>query len=286
MIEVLRSGPLTTVQDLGRPGLAHLGVAGSGAADRPSLRLANRLVGNREDQAALEITFGGLALRFERATTVALAGAPCEVRVGGRHRDMHAPVPVAAGETLELGMPSRGVRTYLAVRGGLAVTPILGSRATDLLAHLGPQRLREGDRLAFGTSAGSVPGVDVAPVPPLPEAPALRVSPGPRADWFTARALDTLRTGRFEVTGHSDRVGVRLAGPALERSRTDELPSEGLVDGAVQVPPDGQPVIFLADHPVTGGYPVIAVVHPHDLPLVAQARPGQQLRFTLEPPLL
>jgi len=286
MIEVLRSGLLTTVQDLGRPGLAHLGVGRSGAADRPSLRLANRLVGNAEDDAALEITFGGLAVRFERATTVALAGAPCAVEVDGRCRDLHAPVAVAAGQTLEVGMPSRGVRTYLAVRGGLAVTPVLGARATDLLAHLGPRRLREGDRLTFGPAVGQIPGVDVAPVAALPVAPVLRVSPGPRADWFTADALDSLRTSRFEVTGQSDRVGVRLSGPVLRRSRTEELPSEGLVEGAVQVPPDGQPVIFLADHPVTGGYPVIAVVHPHDLPLVAQARPGQQVRFTLEPGLL
>jgi biotin-dependent carboxylase-like uncharacterized protein len=286
MIEVLRAGALTTVQDLGRPGLAHLGVGRSGAADRPSLRLANRLVGNTENDAALETTFGGLAVRFERATTVALTGAPCAVRVGGRARDMNAPVGVAAGEVLEVGMPWCGVRTYLAVRGGLAVPSVLGSRATDLLAHLGPARLQDGDRLPIGPAAGMVPGVDVAPLPGLADEPVLRVVPGPRADWFTSEALSTLCTGWFEVTAQSDRVGVRLAGPVLDRSRTDELPSEGLVEGAIQVPPDGQPVIFLADHPVTGGYPVIAVVHPDDIPVAAQGRPGQRFRFALQQPLM
>jgi biotin-dependent carboxylase-like uncharacterized protein len=285
VIEVLSAGPLTTVQDLGRPGLAHLGVGRSGAADRPSLRLANRLVGNAEVAAGLEVTFGGLAVRFERACTVALAGATCPVLVGGRAGDVNAPVGVAAGEVLELGMPPAGVRTYLAVRGGLAVEPVLGARATDLLAGLGPEPLRDGDRLPIGRATGPGPGVDVAPVRPLPPEPVLRVVPGPRADWFTTAALEVLATSRFEVTAASDRVGVRLAGPALERSRGEELPSEGLVEGAVQVPPDGQPVVFLADHPVTGGYPVIAVVHPDDLPAVAQARPGQVVRFTLEPAL-
>lgn len=285
MIEVIRPGPFTTVQDLGRPGLGHLGVGRSGAADRPSLRLANRLVGNSEDAAGLETTFGGLVVRFACATTVALTGAPGPVRVGGRTRDANAPVPVAAGEVLELGMPRAGVRTYLAVRGGLAVPPVLGARARDVLAHLGPEPLREGDRLPAGVPSGDAPGVDIAPVRALPEAPVLRVVPGPRADWFTPAALEVLRTSGFEVTAASDRVGVRLAGPALERSRGGELPSEGLVEGSVQVPSDGQPVVFLADHPVTGGYPVIAVVHPEDLPVVAQLRPGQAVRFALQPPL-
>lgn len=285
MIEVLRAGPLTTVQDLGRPGLAHLGVGRSGAVDRPSLRLANRLVGNAEGAAALEATLGGLVLRFHAATTVSLTGAPCPVRVGGRERDLHAPVAVAAGEVLELGMPRAGVRTYVAVRGGLDLPPVLGSRATDVLAHLGPEPLRDGDRLAVGAPTGPGPAVDVAPVRALRSEPVLRVVPGPRADWFVPAALEVLGTGRFEVTAASDRVGVRLAGPALERSRVEELPSEGLVEGAVQVPPDGQPVVFLADHPVTGGYPIVAVVHPDDVPVVAQLRPGQPVRFSLLPAL-
>jgi biotin-dependent carboxylase-like uncharacterized protein len=285
VIEVLRPGPLTTVQDLGRAGLAHLGVGRSGAADRPSLRLANRLVGNPEGEAGLETTLGGLAVRFESASLVALTGAPCPVRVGGRSRDMFAPVPVAAGEVLELGMPHAGVRTYLAVRGGLAVPAVLGARATDMLAQLGPAPLHAGDRLPLGSADGSHPGVDVAPVRALASEPVLRAVPGPRADWFTSRARVLLGTEPFEVSPASDRVGVRLTGPVLERARSGELPSEGVVEGAVQVPPDGHPVVFLADHPVTGGYPVIAVVHPDDIAVVAQVRPGQHLRFVLQPGL-
>ena len=285
MIEVVRAGPLTTVQDLGRPGLAHLGVGRSGAADRPSLRLANRLVGNPESAAALETTFGGLALRFERATTVALAGAPAPLCVDGRGRDTHAPVAVGPGQLLEVGMPRSGVRSYLAVRGGVDVEPVLGARATDVLAHLGPEQLGAGDRLPVGGATGRVPGVDVAPVRPIAAEPVLRVVPGPRADWFSDDALDALVTTGFEVTSQSDRVGVRLAGPALVRSRHDELPSEGVVEGALQVPADGQPVLFLADHPVTGGYPVVAVVHPDDIAVAAQLRPGQQVRFALQPAL-
>jgi allophanate hydrolase subunit 2 len=130
-----------------------------------------------------------------------------------------------------------------------------------------------------------VPGVDVAPVRPISEHPVLRVVPGPRADWFSDDALAALGTTGFEVTSHSDRVGVRLAGAALVRRRHEELPSEGVVEGAVQVPADGQPVVFLADHPVTGGYPVVAVVHPDDIAVAAQLRPGRQVRFALQPAL-
>ncbi len=283
MIEVLRSGPLTTIQDLGRPGHAHLGVGRSGAVDRPSLRLANRLVGNPEGAAALELTFGGLALRAAQSITVALTGAPCEATAGGRGRDLFAPLALTAGDVLEIGMPSRGVRTYLAIRGGIDCDPVLGSRSTDLLSRLGPDRLRDGDELSIGRPYGNAPGVDVAPGAQLPDEPVLRVVPGPRADWFAPDALAVLGRTRYEVTSSSDRVGVRLDGPPLERSRTDELPSEGMVEGAVQVPPDGHPVIFLADHPVTGGYPVIAVVHPDDIAVAAQLRPGQPVRFEVVP---
>ncbi|NUO35990.1 MAG: biotin-dependent carboxyltransferase family protein [Dermatophilaceae bacterium] len=285
MIEVIRSGPLTTVQDLGRPGLAHLGVGRSGAADRTSLRLANRLVGNRESRAALETTFGGLSVRFTAGATVAVTGAPLALRVEGRQRADHAPFYVEAGTVLELGVPSVGVRSYLAVRGGIAVPKVLGSRSTDLLAQLGPDRLAAGDCLPVGRARGELPGIDHVAVPGLPVEPSLRVVPGPRVDWFTESAWQTLGSTRFEVSDKADRVGVRLVGAGLERARDGELLSEGLVDGAIQVPPDGNPVVFLADHPVTGGYPVIGVVHPEDLALVAQLRPGQGVRFTLQPPL-
>lgn len=281
MIEVVRAGPLTTVQDLGRPGLAHLGVGHSGPADRPAARLANRLVGNAESAAVLEVTFGGLTVRFGRDSTVALTGAPLGIRVSGHAGAMHTPIPVSAGNTLELELPEQGVRTYLAVRGGIAVDPVLGSRSTDMLSGLGPPVLADSVRLPVGDAVISFPNVDVAPVGELPAEVVLSVRLGPRDDWFVDSACEVLASEPYEVTPDSDRVGLRLRGPALERRRTEELPSEGLVEGALQVTPDGMPVLFLADHPVTGGYPVIAVVDSDLIHLAAQARPGQQVRFRL-----
>ena len=281
MIEVISAGPLTTVQDLGRPGHAHLGVGRSGAADRGSLRLANRLVGNREGSGCLEITFGGFAARFQEPHTVALAGAPCPVRVSTHDGFVHGPMQVGVGDELHVELPSRGVRTYLAVRGGVDVPAVLGSRATDVLAGLGPEPLKPGMRLPVGRDVVGMPCVDVAPVPSIPDEITLRALAGPRDDWFTPAALDALDSEPYQVTPASNRVGVRLSGPVLERAATRELPSEGMVEGALQVPPNGQPVLFLADHPVTGGYPVIAVVPERDVCLAAQARPGQTVRFRI-----
>ncbi|MEP6697750.1 MAG: biotin-dependent carboxyltransferase family protein [Pseudonocardiales bacterium] len=279
MIEVLAAGPLTTVQDIGRPGLAHLGVGTSGAADRAALALANRLVGNAEEAAGLEVTLGGLKLRMATPATVAITGAPCPLRVRDRPAALNSPVAVRAGEQVEMGPPAWGVRTYLAVRGGLAVDPVLGSRSTDLLAGLGPPVLAAGQRLPVGELFDRLPIVDVAPVPGPPIAVVLRVLPGPRDDWFGPGGLRVLGGEPYLVAPDSDRVGLRLQGHPLERVRDGELPSEGMVEGALQVPPDGQPVLLLADHPVTGGYPVIGVVPPADIPLAAQARPGQGIRF-------
>jgi biotin-dependent carboxylase-like uncharacterized protein len=276
MIEILATGPLATVQDLGRPGHAALGVGASGAADRRSLRLANRLVGNPEGAAAIEVTFGGLAVRVHDRLIVALAGAPCAGVA------MQAPIYLAPGAEVRLGAPESGVRTYLAVAGGIDAEPVLGSRATDTLAGLGPERLRAGDRLAVGASRGAAPGVDAVPVPAPPADPVLRVLPGPRADWFGDAAHAALVGERWEVTSDTDRVGIRLDGPPLEREEAfagRELPSEGMVEGALQVPPEGRPVLFLADHPVTGGYPVIAIVAHDDIPVAAQLRPGATVRF-------
>jgi biotin-dependent carboxylase-like uncharacterized protein len=279
VIEIVRAGALTTIQDLGRPGLAHLGVTRSGAADRTSLRLANRLVGNRAGAACLEMTFGGLAARFDAAGVVALAGAPCPVRLSGREAAMDRPIQVIAGDELTVRPPTNGVRTYLAVGGGIEVPPVLGSRSTDVLAGLGPEPLRPGTVLPVGTETAEPSGMDIVPVRPFPQEITMRVVPGPRDDWFTPAALTVLTSDAYEVTPQSNRVGIRLSGSPLERSRTGELPSEGMVYGALQVPPNGQPVLFLADHPVTGGYPVIAVVWESDVSLAAQARPGQRIRF-------
>ncbi|NYH79504.1 biotin-dependent carboxylase-like uncharacterized protein [Actinopolyspora biskrensis] len=279
-LRVLATGPLATVQDLGRTGVGDIGVGVSGAADRGSLRLANRLVGNREEAAGVEITLGGLALRARRDLTVAVTGAGCPITVGGRGAAVNAVLRVPAGSELTTGTPARGSRAYLAVRGGVDVEPVLGSRSTDTLSGLGPDPLRTGDLLPVGTPPEDFPAVDVAPIsePPAGDL-VLTVVPGPRADWFTDDALSTLLGGTYRVTPRSDRVGMRLDGPLLERSRAEELPSEGMVSGALQVPPSGEPTLFLADHPVTGGYPVIAVVRSADVDRAAQARPGQHLRF-------
>ncbi|MGW0768223.1 5-oxoprolinase subunit C family protein [Streptomyces sp. NPDC002676] len=276
---VVRSGALTTVQDRGRPGYAHLGVPRSGVLDPPAAALVNRLVGNPPDAAVLETTLNGCAVRPRSALTVAVGGAPCPVTVGGRPASWGTPVVVPAGELLEVGAAVAGVRSYVAVAGGVAVEPVLGSRATDLLSGLGPAPLTQGTVLPLGAPAGPPARVDGAPQPCPPAELVLRVTPGPRDDWFTARAVRDLTTRAYRVSSASNRIGLRTEGPALERARPGELPSEGMVRGAVQVPPDGRPVVFLADHPTTGGYPVIAVVRAADLPAAAQAVPGTPVRF-------
>ncbi|AYN42400.1 biotin-dependent carboxyltransferase [Streptomyces dangxiongensis] len=276
---VVRAGALTTVQDRGRPGYAHLGVPRSGVLDPPAAALVNRLVGNPPDAAVLETTLDGCVLRPRATVTVAVGGAPCPVSVGGRPAAWGAPVVVPAGALLEVGAATAGVRGYVAVDGGIAVEPVLGSRATDLLSGLGPAPLADGMTLPLGVPAGPPARVDGVPQPCPPAELVLRVTPGPREDWFTARAVRDLTTRAYRVSAASNRIGLRTEGPSLERARTGELPSEGLVLGAVQVPPDGRPVVFLADHPTTGGYPVIAVVRAADLPAAAQALPGIPVRF-------
>ncbi|WP_328859958.1 biotin-dependent carboxyltransferase family protein [Streptomyces sp. NBC_00306] len=279
-IAVVRAGALSTVQDLGRPGHAHLGVPRSGALDAPAARTVNRLVGNAEGAAVLETTLNGCALRPRCAVTVAVGGAPCPVTVDGRPVAWGAPVRVAAGSLIEAGWAARGVRSYVAVAGGFAVEPVLGSRSTDLLSGLGPAPLADGAVLPLGRPTGQPARLDGGvPWPAPPAELILRVRLGPRADWFTDGALRTLSSGGYRVSASSNRIGLRTEGPALERARTGELPSEGMVLGAVQVPPDGCPVVFLADHPTTGGYPVVAVVDPRDIPATAQAAPGTPVRF-------
>ncbi|MFI9813001.1 5-oxoprolinase subunit C family protein [Saccharothrix variisporea] len=275
-VTVLRTGPQALVQDLGRPGHAHLGVPPSGALDQPSLRLANRLVGNPEHAAGLEVLLGGLHLRADTACTVAVTGPCTPTLVNGVHRD--SPVHLRPGDELVLGTPTGGLRTYVAVSGGIATDPELGSRATDLLSGIGPAPLRPHDVLPLGTPTGVPTGADVLVPVQVPAELDLPLLLGPRDDWFDDPAAQ-LRKGRWTVSDRSNRVGLRLEGTALDRCEHRELPSEGLVTGAVQVPKDGLPVIFLADHPTTGGYPVIGVVPPAALPLLGQARPGTAVRF-------
>lgn len=279
MLEVIAPGPLTTIQDLGRPGWAHLGISRSGAADRASLRLANRLVGNPEDVAALETSLQGPRLRALDDTRVVLTGAPCSAQLDGDDVAMHTPVVVRAGQVLAVGRASRGVRTYVAVAGGLGGAAVLASRSTDTLGGLGPAPLARGDRLTVMGPPGEPPPVDALPVS-APEAEIeVTLLLGPREDWFTSQAIAGLHAGAYTVGAASNRVGVRLEGAPLIWARSEELRSEGLVPGAVQVPPSGQPIVLMADHPTTGGYPVLGVVSERDLDRVAQLRPGGRLRF-------
>jgi biotin-dependent carboxylase-like uncharacterized protein len=277
MIVVEATGPLALVQDLGRAGLSHLGVSPSGAADRAAHRLANRLVGNPEGDATIEVTLGGLSVRATATHWVAVTGAPATVLVNDRPTASHGLIALPTGDRLTVLPPAYGVRSYLAVRGGITVDPVLGSRATDLLSGIGPAPLQPGDALPVGRPGPPLPGVDLAP--PRQPSKTLAMTSGPRRDWFTDQAWADLVRQPWTVSPDGNRVGVRLEGGPLVRRVTDELPSEGLIRGAVQVPASGQPLIFLADHPVTGGYPVIAVLTDHAADHAAQLRPGDRVRF-------
>jgi len=272
MLEVLATGPMSTIQDLGRPGYQQLGVARSGALDRAALVRANLLVGNDSSAAGLELSLGRFGALFHSDAVVALAGATAPVTIAGRPAGFDAPQPIQAGEELRVAAPARGLHVYLAVAGGIDVAPVLGSRSTDTLSGLGPPPLRPGARLPFG----SFHGPSATPPPTVDPPAAIRVRFGPRDDWFTDPSALTRNPYRLST---SNRIGARLDGPPLTRLIPGELPSEGLIPGAIQVPGDGRPIVFLADHPATGGYPVIAVVHPDDLAFVAQARPGASVVF-------
>lgn len=276
------AGPATTVQDLGRPGASALGVSPSGALDRGALRLANRLVGNSEGRAALEVVLGPFVAVPDVDLWIAVTGAWGAITVDGRAVDGHHAVRVTAGSRLELGAATHGLRYVLAVRGGFDGPQLLGSRSTDTLSGLGPAPVVVGDRLVvLPTPRRRIPPLDIAPwTRPDAGERLIRVSPGPRRDWFDAASLQRLVEQSWSVTADADRIGIRLDGTPLERLDPGrELPSEGMVAGAVQVPPSGLPTILSADHPVTGGYPVIAVVRAADRDLLAQLRPGQRLRF-------
>lgn len=279
-LRVLATGPLALVEDLGRPGASAIGVGRSGAADRASLRQANRALGNDQGAAAVEVTLGGLALEVRGGRVwLCVTGAPCPVSVGDREVGTHAVVSVGPGEVLRLGVPPRGLRSYVAVRGGLDVPEVLGSRSHDVLGGLGPAPLAEGHELAVGAPRGPFPGADLLVPPALPDDVVLGVVRGPRDDWV--RDLELLVSTTWTASARSDRVGMRLDGGRLEHAQAGrQLPSEGAWRGAVQVPPSGEPVLFLADHPVTGGYPVVGVVLDADVDRAAQVRPGQPVRFS------
>lgn len=312
VILIERPGLLATVQDLGRPGRASQGIAPSGALDRGALRIANRLLGNAEGAAALELTMGGFsavllgpegstgrpaaasapavhpahAARSAHAASpaaglwIVLAGAHGDATIDGRAIGQYEAVRWPVGARLEIGIAAAGIRFILAVRGGIDAPVIAGSRSTDVMAGLGRPPLAPGELVPIaGDAIAPIPANDLAPWGPAHEAIEVGVHPGPRADWFAPVALRTLFAARWLVTNDANRVGMRLDGPELPRVREGELPSEGMVVGAVQVPPSGRPTVLLADGPVTGGYPVIAVVAEASMDRLAQARPGERLIF-------
>lgn len=287
-LTVLQVGPGTSTQDLGRPGFSDAGLGTSGAADRGAAALANRLVGNRPEAAVLEALLGSVTLRSDAHVVAALTGAPCPVtveRADGRVRGgaAYEVLTLAPGDVLRVGTATVGLRAYLAVRGGIAVEAVLGSRSWDSLAHLGPPPVTTGDVLPIGDAADAWPHVDAVAPPRWPapgEAVVLEVTAGPRDDWFTPAWRAVLVDQLHQVTPDSDRVGVRTtAARPLVRRVPGELPSEGVETGSLQVPPAGHPVLFLADHPVTGGYPVVAVLTPASVDRAAQLRPGDAIRF-------
>jgi biotin-dependent carboxylase-like uncharacterized protein len=297
VVRVRRAGALTTIQDCGRPGYAHLGVPRSGALDAPAHHLANRLAGNPPGAAVLETTLTGVTVIAECAVTAAVTGARTVVRVDGEPGPSGEAIELGPGQVLEVRAARSGVRSYLAFSGGLDAARVLGSASADLLSGLGPARLADGDLLRLGPlgppdsgAPGALNGQPGCALGDLPAATAaddgaggpaeLLIYPGPRHDWLASPGLAALQNGPWTVSPESNRVGLRLAGPALQRRR-GELASEGLVAGAIQALPDGNLVLFLADHPTTGGYPVIAVVDPACLPACAQARPGSRVTFRL-----
>ncbi|MFV8167357.1 5-oxoprolinase/urea amidolyase family protein [Mycobacterium sp. 134] len=279
-LEVLRTGPLALVEDLGRPGMAHLGVTRSGAADRRSHTLANRLVANPGEHATIEVMFGGFSARVIGGdVSIAVTGADTDPAVNGIPFGTNSIHHVHDGEVISLGAPHAGMRSYLAVRGGIAVEPVLGSRSYDVMSAIGPAPLRPGDILPVGEHTSDLPETDQAPVASISDdVLELNVVPGPRDDWFVDP--DVLIRTNWLVTTHSDRVGMRLVGMPLDYRWPDrQLPSEGATRGAIQIPPNGFPVILGPDHPVTGGYPVIGVVTDEDIDKLGQVRPGQTVRL-------
>lgn len=280
MIRVLDPGRFTTFQDLGRYGLGHLGVPTAGAADTFSLRVANRLVGNPDSAVALEMTAQGVTLAFDSAACIAFAGAELEATLDGQPLPTHQTLTVTAGAVLRTGSIHGGLRCYLAAAGGFEQSAVLGSASSDTLAGLGPAQLTVDATLALGGRSGPPPAFYLRAPRRFGAAATLRVMAGPQEDWFTPVARRQLLEGEYRVQPQSDRTGLRLEGRPLERSRSDELSSMGMVAGAIQVPGSGQPIVLLANHGATGGYPVIADVISADLPLLGQLAPGAVLRFT------
>lgn len=286
MIEVVAPGLYTTIQDAGRPGLQHYGVPVQGAADMAALVLGNRLVGNPPGAAALEATLQGPTLRFHVETVIAVTGADLGAMLNAQPLPVGQTVRVRPGDVLSFRGGRRGCRAYICVAGGIDVPVVLGGRSTDPLAGLGglpgaPGRpLRAGGRVPVGRPPASMHrllGRRVRWVF-VPDRFVARVVPGPQEDFFPREAIREFFTSEYEVTAASDRMGLRLAGPPVRRL-PGEILSEGQPLGAVQVPPSGQPLVLLAGRATVGGYPKLGIVVTPDVSLLAQARPGDRIRF-------
>lgn len=282
-VRVERADCLVLVQDLGRAGYAHLGVPGSGALDPESLALANRLVGNEPSAAGLEVLLGGLTLVPESSVRVSLAGGPLLLRIDGRAAPGAVAVSVPAGARIDVQPAFGGLRAWLAIAGGVDAPLVLGSRSRDTLSGLGPDPLHTGDVLELGVPGPVAPDHGgVVAMRAQTGGTTVSVGLGPHADWFDEASVRRLTSAPYRVLPDSDRIALRLHGAPLLRTRRFEeveLPSEGMVTGAVQVPGDGQPVVLMADHPTTGGYPVVGVVDADSLARCAQLRPGDTVRF-------
>lgn len=296
MIRVLRPGMLTTVQDLGRPGMQQHGIVVGGAVDPVAHRIANLLVGNPESAAALECTLIGPTLEFDAPALIAITGADLGATLDGRAVALWCPVAVDAGSVLAFGDRRGGCRATIAVAGGIDVPIIMGGRGTDLIASTGGlegRALAAGDELPVGVPEDgarrlralikadprAARGAGRSLLPRYSAEPVVRIMRGPEFDRFSAASRELLTAGTFEVTPQSNRMGLRLTGPALSLAGLYDLYSSPVTTGAVQVPPSGEPIVLLADHQTIGGYPRIASVVSVDLPLLAQAPPGARVRF-------
>ena len=281
VIEVVDPGLLTLVQDAGRRGVAALGVPAAGPADPESMQLANRLVGNPDGAACIEVTARGPTLRVRHRTHLAVVGATADdvdVHVDGHPASPDVVVPVEPGQTVTIGRVRAGLRAYVALAGGIETPLVVGSRSSDLLSGLGPGPLVVGDLLGLGVP-GRPHGLLTRPTPAPGRGPArIRVVPGPHA--FPPSAVDRLCSTEWSVAGDSNRVGLRLGGGHLSGAGRPEVTSTGMVTGAVQVPPDGSPIVLMVDHATLGGYPVIACVISADLARIGQLRPGDHLVFS------
>ena len=280
MIELLRAGPLTTVQDLGRTLWRDRGISRCGALDDVALMQANLLVGNEAGAAGIEFTLGPALLRFAADGCFAFTGTDADATLDGRPVRPGWREPVRAGQMLKLAAPRDRMRTVLAVGGGIDVAPALGSRSTDLKAGFGGfegRALRDGDALPWRPPAAA-PARHVG-LRPLPWDASVRVLPGPEHDQFSPAAREAFWSADWTLTPQSNRMGFRFAGPVLDRVATGDLPSHGVLPGVIQVPPSGQPIVLLADAQTTGGYPKIGVVIAADLWKLAQLRLGAPLRF-------